>query len=122
LTTLLDSKYQVVKGLELSVLIRGEDRAKVFKEHGVNPIQFRDLDDSEALTKAASQHDSTHQSSWFARVSTNLCSVVINTASGFHSEAARALVLGLGQRRKATGQEVYYFHVRGTPISLNAPC
>jgi hypothetical protein len=37
--------------------------------------------------------------------------VVIHTASGFHTGAAKALVLGLGQRKKATGQEVYYFHV-----------
>jgi hypothetical protein len=40
--------------------------------------------------------------------------VVINTASGFHTRAAKALVLGLGQRRKATGLEVHYFHVSGT--------
>lgn len=37
--------------------------------------------------------------------------VVINAASGFHPGAAKALVLGLGQRRKATGKPVYYFHV-----------
>jgi hypothetical protein len=58
LTTLLNSKYQSVKDLEISALVRGEDKAKILEEHGINPIQFRDLDDSEALTKAASQHDS----------------------------------------------------------------
>jgi hypothetical protein len=58
LTTLLNSKYQSIKDLEISALVRGEDKAKILVEHGVNPIQFRDLDDSEALAKAASQHDS----------------------------------------------------------------
>jgi len=48
--------------------------------------------------------------------------VVINTASGFHKGAAKALVLGLGQRRKATGQEVHYFHVSGTPNLFQIPC
>jgi hypothetical protein len=38
--------------------------------------------------------------------------VVINTASGFHSGLARALIVGLSQRKKETGKEVYYFHVR----------
>jgi uroporphyrinogen-III synthase len=58
LNTLLNSKHQSIKALEISALVRGEDKAKVLKEHGVNAILFRDLDDSEALTKAASEHDS----------------------------------------------------------------
>ena len=56
--TLLDSKYQSIKDLEISALVRGEDKAKILEKRGVNPIQFRDLGDSEALTEAASQHDS----------------------------------------------------------------
>jgi hypothetical protein len=48
--------------------------------------------------------------------------VVINTASGFHTGAAKALLLGLGQRRKATGQEVHYFHVSGNPNLFHIPC
>jgi hypothetical protein len=44
--------------LAISALVRGDDKAKALLEQGVNPIQFRDLDDSEALTKAASEHDS----------------------------------------------------------------
>lgn len=47
--------------------------------------------------------------------------VVINTATSFHTGAAKALVLGLGQRRKTTGKEVYYFHVCGTLSFLNIP-
>lgn len=58
LTSILNSKHQSIKDLEISVLVRGEDKAKALKALGVNPILFRDLDDSEALTKAASEHDS----------------------------------------------------------------
>jgi hypothetical protein len=47
--------------------------------------------------------------------------VVINTASGFHTGAAKALVLGLGQRRKATGKDVYYFHVSRMINFLSPP-
>jgi nucleoside-diphosphate-sugar epimerase len=49
------------------------------------------------LIEAASKHD-----------------IVIHTASGFHTEAAKALVTGLGQRKAATGNDVYYFHTTGT--------
>lgn len=72
LTTLLSSKHQSIKDLEISALVRDKEKAnilkertkilkeyeKILKEAGVNPIQFRDLDDSAALIKAASQHDS----------------------------------------------------------------
>jgi hypothetical protein len=58
LTTLLNSNHKSIKNLQISALVRGEDKAKVLKEHAVNPILFRDLDDSEAITRAASDHDS----------------------------------------------------------------
>jgi hypothetical protein len=48
------------------------------------------------------------------RLTLTLRIVVIHTASGFHTRAAKALVLGLRQRKKVTGQEVYYFHVSQT--------
>ena len=83
--------------MEISAIVRGEDRAKVLKELGVKPYLISSLDDSEAVAKAASEHD-----------------IVFNTASGFHTEGARALVIGLGQRKKATGRDVYYFHTTGT--------
>jgi nucleoside-diphosphate-sugar epimerase len=77
--------------------VRGEEKAKVLAEHGVKPILFTSLDDSAALTAAASQHD-----------------IVINTASGFHTGAAKALILGLGQRKRDTGNDVYFIHTTGT--------
>jgi nucleoside-diphosphate-sugar epimerase len=63
----------------------------------VKPILFTSLEDSAALTAAASQHD-----------------IVINTASGFHTGAAKALILGLGQRKRNTGNDVYFIHTTGT--------
>ena len=39
---------------------------------------------------------------------------MFNTASGFHTEGARALITGLGQRKKAIGKDICYFHTTGT--------
>lgn len=83
--------------MEVSVIVRGQERANVLQEHGVKPYLIGSLDDTEAVTKAASEHD-----------------IVFNTASGFHTNGARALIIGLGQRKKVTGKEVYYFHTTGT--------
>jgi len=70
----------------------------------VKPYLVSSLDESEALTKAASEHD-----------------IVFNTASGFHTGGARALIIGLGQRKKATGKDVYYFHTTGTSNISDKP-
>lgn len=43
--------------------------------------------------------------------------VVINTASAFHTNGAKALLLGLGDRKKETGKEVFYIHVRSSPLN-----
>ena len=37
--------------------------------------------------------------------------MVFNTASGIHTGAAKALVFGLGDLKKRTGKQTYYFHV-----------
>lgn len=37
--------------------------------------------------------------------------VVINTALSFHTASSRALILGLGERKKSDKTEVYYIHV-----------
>jgi hypothetical protein len=42
--------------------------------------------------------------------------VVIHAASGFHTLSARALILGLAQRKQDTGKEVYYIHVSDDAI------
>lgn len=40
-----------------------------------------------------------------------LASVVINTGPGFYPALSKALILGLGDRRKREKTEVYYIHV-----------
>ena len=39
---------------------------------------------------------------------------MIQAASGFHTLSARALVLGLAQRKRKTGKDVHYIHTTGT--------
>jgi len=104
LTTLLESKHESIRNLHISALVRDEQRGEILAKDGVTPIIFKDLDDSEAITAAASKHD-----------------IVINSASGYHTGAAKALILGLGQRKKATGKEVYYFQTTGTSNLADRP-
>lgn len=86
-----------IKALTLSALVRSNSQAENLAITGVNPILFKDLDDTKTLVEAASQHD-----------------VVIHTASWGHVESARSLIHGLAQRKKQTGREVYYIHTSGT--------
>ena len=58
LTQLLRSSDQAIKSSQISVLIRGAEKAKAFSDAGVNPILFNSLDESEVLEKVASEHDS----------------------------------------------------------------
>lgn len=61
----------------------------------MTPIIFTSLDDDiELLKKAASEHD-----------------IIINTASAARSIGAKALVEGLAERRKTTGEPVWFIHV-----------
>ncbi|TVY81847.1 Uncharacterized protein LSUE1_G002374 [Lachnellula suecica] len=96
LTQLLESEHGF-SASNIFVLVRGEDKAKALATKGVNPILFNSLDDFEVIKKAASEHD-----------------VIIHTASGFHTESAKALIIGLGERNIATGKAVHYFHTSGT--------
>jgi hypothetical protein len=59
LNTLLSSENPAIKNLQISALVRGEDKAALLKKLGVAPILFTGLDDGELLTEVASQHDST---------------------------------------------------------------
>lgn len=57
LTTLLNSKKDALKGSSISALVRGEAQVQKVKELGVNLVQIKDLDDTEVIQKAASEHD-----------------------------------------------------------------
>ncbi|KAK8075925.1 hypothetical protein PG994_003197 [Apiospora phragmitis] len=82
---LMTSTAPSVQGLQVSVLVRGEERAdKLVRTYGdrVSPILFRDYDETELIEQLASQHD-----------------IVINAGSGFHPASAEAMVRGLSQRQ-----------------------
>lgn len=56
---------------------------------------FHNLDeDTELLKKAASEHD-----------------IIINTASAARAVGARSLIEGLAERKKTTGEPVWFIHV-----------
>jgi len=103
LTGLLDSNDFGSK-YTISALVRGEDKATVLESKGVTPILFEDLDQSDVLQKAASEHD-----------------VVIQMAIGFHIGSPRDLILGLAERKKQTGKEVHYIHTSGTSNLADQP-
>ncbi|GFZ52304.1 hypothetical protein JCM24511_10077 [Saitozyma sp. JCM 24511] len=57
LHTLLETSYPPIQSLEILVLVRGEESAKTLAAHGLNPITFDNLSDSEPLIEGASKHD-----------------------------------------------------------------
>jgi hypothetical protein len=95
LTALKTSSNSTVKGLSITALVRRQDQAEILKKNGTTPRIFGGLDDYHALKRAASEHD-----------------IVVHTASGFHTTSALALIEGLRERKKATGKEMHYIHVR----------
>jgi nucleoside-diphosphate-sugar epimerase len=108
LTKLLDSTTpSAFSNASITCLVRGEDRAaKLASVYGdrVRSIVYKDLEDIEATTAAAAQHD-----------------VVINTTLGFHAASAQALLRGLGQRKAATGHQVWFIHTSGTSNLADQP-
>lgn len=72
----------------------------------MTPIIFKSLDDDiELLKKAASEHD-----------------IIINTASAARAIGARALVEGLAERKKTTGEPVWFIHVSVSNICFFINC
>jgi len=107
LTQLLASDAPALKDVPISCLVRREEQADLLSStYGsrVNPILFKDLDDSETIIKVASEHD-----------------IAINTTLGFHPESARSIVLGLEKRKAATGKDVFMLHTSGTSNLADQP-
>lgn len=103
----MQSSHASLKDLTITCLVRGEDRLKQLQDaYGsrVNPILYRDLDDTERTIEVASQHD-----------------IVINTTLGFHPESAASLVRGLAKRKEATGKDVWMIHTSGTSNLADQP-
>ncbi|KAJ5613271.1 hypothetical protein N7510_006465 [Penicillium lagena] len=108
LNALLSSEYDALKVSTITCLVRGTEKAKSLEKLGVKTLQFQSLDETEVLAKAASENDVA-------------VTVVIHAASGFHTLSARALILGLAQRKQYTGREVFYFHTSGTSNVADRP-
>ncbi|EGY16011.1 NAD dependent epimerase/dehydratase family protein [Verticillium dahliae VdLs.17] len=100
LTHLLESPEPSLKDAQITCLLRGTDRAeKLSLTYGdrVKPVVYEGLDDLDATTAAAAEHD-----------------IVINTTAGHHTRAGVALVEGLAKRKALTGRDVWILHTSGT--------
>lgn len=102
LSRLLNSSDEIINSLSITTLVREENQAKVREENGTKSVVLpRGLDDTEGLTKLASQFD-----------------VVLHTATGFHPESAEALIAGLAMRGSRGGFEPVFIQVKRLKIPL----
>lgn len=95
---LLSSTDTVLANVQVSALVRGQERADKLKAtYGdrIECILFRDYDETDLLADIASQHD-----------------VVVNAGSGFHPASAEALVRGLAAGPDR-GQPKWMIHTSG---------
>ncbi|KAH8602987.1 NAD dependent epimerase/dehydratase family protein [Bisporella sp. PMI_857] len=83
----------------LSALVRKPEQAAKLEEAGVTGILFKDLDDSEAITNAAKEHD-----------------IIIGAASARHQGSVKAILEGLGQRKGSPLGDVHYIHTSGASM------
>ncbi|KAJ3943977.1 uncharacterized protein N0V96_005497 [Colletotrichum fioriniae] len=97
LTQLLNSSNKDIDALSITTLVRRQEQADILSQKGIHAIIFTGLDDSQFLTKIASEHD-----------------YVIHTPTGFHTGSAVALLEGLAERKKQTGRDVHFIHTSGT--------
>jgi nucleoside-diphosphate-sugar epimerase len=105
LTSLLDSPS--LKNATIALLLRDQSRAEILTStfgNRVKPIVYKGLDDLSATTAAASKAD-----------------LVINAGPGFHLPSAQALLRGLAQRKKETGNEVWMIHTPGASNLADRP-
>lgn len=93
---LLDTTDPALKSLSITAVVRRPDQADLLATNGVQTVLVNDLGDADGLAQVASFHD-----------------IVVNVASGHHSDAPKALIHGLQKRREATGADVYFVRVRG---------
>ncbi|KAL8922740.1 MAG: hypothetical protein Q9172_003455 [Xanthocarpia lactea] len=57
LSTLLNSKNDLLEHCNLSLLVRGNDKARVFEAEGLKTVLFNDLDDTQEIERIASNYD-----------------------------------------------------------------
>ncbi|KAI9146905.1 hypothetical protein HJFPF1_13476 [Paramyrothecium foliicola] len=97
LARLLASSSSEIRELQISVLVRKQEHADAYASKGLSPILFRDLNDTEALRRAAGEHD-----------------IIIHTADSTNPRAVEAFVLGLSDRAKKTSKVGQFLHLSGT--------
>ncbi|KAF3764641.1 hypothetical protein M406DRAFT_291779 [Cryphonectria parasitica EP155] len=88
---ILKSTHPGLSKSTISVLVRGEDRAKKLKEgYGdrINPIVYSGVDDTEHVASVAAEHD-----------------IVLNIGVGYHPPSAVAMVQGLARRLADKGNK-----------------
>lgn len=104
LTTLIESSQPLIKECEFTALVRKESYVDALRGQGVNAVKFSGLDDLDLVREVTAHHD-----------------VVINAASTFHSAVAKAIIDGLRDRKKATGQQTHLIQVRPYSHSARQP-
>ena len=107
LAHLLNDPSPTLRSAKITCLVRGPERARTLSTaygERVRPVVYKDLDDLEATTAAAAEHD-----------------IVIGTTPGFHAASAQALLKGLAQRKAATGRDVWMLHTSGTSNMADRP-
>ena len=100
LAHLLNSSSPILTSATVTCIVRGAERVTTLSStYGtrVHPVLYKDLDDLEATTAIAAEHD-----------------IVINTTFGYHPTSAQALLRGLAQRKASTGRDVWMIHTSGT--------
>ncbi|KAI1414112.1 NAD(P)-binding protein [Hypoxylon sp. FL1857] len=83
-----------IKESTISAAVRTEEQAQRLSKLGVNVIQV-DLSNETAVSEAMLRNE---------------IDIVVHTASSMNSRLASNLIKALGQRRKASGNEVYFIH------------
>ncbi|KAL8759040.1 MAG: hypothetical protein Q9199_001062 [Rusavskia elegans] len=104
LSTLLNSKNGLLEHCNLSLLVRGEDKARVFNAKGLKTVLFDDLGNTHEIERIASNYD-----------------LIINTTPGGSVNSAAAFIKGLGNGQALTGHDVFYIHTSGTSNLADQP-
>ncbi|KAL8734745.1 MAG: hypothetical protein Q9181_003085 [Wetmoreana brouardii] len=104
ISTILTSRNDVLEHCNLSLLVRGADKARVFNEKGLKTVLFENLKDTQEIERIASGFD-----------------LVINITPGGSVGSAIAFIKGLNNRREFTGRDVSYIHTSGTSNVADQP-
>ncbi|CAL8584460.1 hypothetical protein XPA_010058 [Xanthoria parietina] len=104
LSTLLNTENGLLEHCNLSLLVRGQDKARVFDAKGLKTVLFDDLENTQEIERIASNYD-----------------LIINTTPGGSVNSAAAFIRGLGNGKALTGHDVFYIHTSGTSNLADQP-